>query len=168
MAADGTLHWEVPKGKWEIIRLGHKATGAHVSTQSAGWGGRVLDYLNPASIRAYWDRNIEPLCQAIGPMAGTTLRYIHTDSWEGGGMNWTPGFAQRFQENRGYDPLPWLAVLTGHVVESREASNAFLADFRKTIADLVADHYGVLAELSRKHGMGTQPECAGPHAGPLD
>ncbi len=168
MEAGGTLHWGVPKGEWEIIRLGHTATRAHVSTHSAGWGGRVLDYLNPASLRAYWNRNIEPLCQAIGPMAGTTLRYIHTDSWEGGGMNWTPGFAQTFQQNRGYDPLPWLAVLTGHVVESREASNAFLADFRKTIADRVADHYGVLAELSRKHGMGTHPECAGPHAGPLD
>ena len=87
------------------------------------------------------ETNIEPLCAAIGPLAGTTLRYIHTDSWEGGGMNWTPGFDRTFREHRGYDLIPWLAVLAGHVVDSREDSNAFLADFRKTIGDLVANHY---------------------------
>ena len=168
MDKDGTLRWDVPKGEWQIIRFGHMATGAHVSTCSAGWGGRVLDYMNPKSLDAYWGRNIDPLFQAIGPMAGTTMRYVHTDSWEGGGMNWTPGFDQAFKKNRGYDPLPWLAVMAGYVVDSRENSNAFLADFRKTIGDLVADHYGHLAKLAGKYGMATHPESAGPHAGPLD
>ncbi len=168
MGKDGTLGWDAPKGEWVILRIGHTATGAHVSTQSAGWGGRVLDYMNPDSLGAYWKRNIEPLLDAIGPMAGTALRYVHTDSWEGGGMNWTPGFERAFEDRRGYDLLPWLAVLAGYVVDSREESNAFLADFRKTIGDLVADHYGLLATLASKHGLGTHPECSGPHAGPLD
>jgi hypothetical protein len=168
MDREGTLRWDVPEGNWVILRMGHTAAGAHVSTQSAGWGGRVLDYMNPDSLRTYWQRNIEPLFKAIGPMAGKTLRYVHTDSWEGGGMNWTPGFEQTFKKNRGYDPLPWLAVLAGYVVDSREDSNAFLADFRKTIGDRVADHYELLAKLARKYGMGTHPECSGPHAGPLD
>jgi hypothetical protein len=150
------------------LRFGHAAAGADVSTQSAGWAGRVLDYMNPESLRNYWQRNIEPLCKAIGPMAGTTLRYVHTDSWEGGGMNWTPEFDRTFKENRGYDLLPWLAVLAGYVVGSRDDSNAFLADFRKTIGDRVADHYGLLAKLAQEHRMGTHPECSGPHAGPLD
>jgi alpha-L-rhamnosidase len=165
MNADGMLGWTAPAGKWEILRIGHIPAGGHVSTQSAGWGGLVIDYLNPAALDAYWERNVNPLCKAIGPLAGTTLRYIHTDSWEGGGMNWTPGFDQTFRKNRGYDIIPWLA---GHVVDSRESSNAFLADFRKTIGDLVANHYGRLAELSKSHGMVTHPECSGPHAGPLD
>lgn len=168
MKPDGALRWEAPKGKWEILRIGHIPAGGHVSTQSAGWSGRVIDYLNPAALDAYWKRNVEPLCAAIGPMAGTTLRYVHTDSWEGGGMNWTPGFDQTFREHRGYDLIPWLAVLAGHVINSREDSNAFLADFRKTIGDLVANHYGRLAELAKGHGMATHPECSGPHAGPLD
>lgn len=83
-------------------------------------------------------------------------------------MNWTPGFDQTFREHRGYDLTPWLAVLAGHVVNSREESDAFLADFRKTIGDLVAGHYAHLAELAKRHGIGTHPECSGPHAGPLD
>lgn len=169
MNASGTLRWDVPEGEWVVLRIGHTPTGAHVSTQSAGWDGRVLDYMNPEALRAYWGRNIAPLIDAIGPMAGTTLRYVHTDSWEGGGMNWTPGFDRAFRANRGYDPLPWLAVLAGYVVDNREASNAFLADFRKTIADCVADHnYALFAAMARRRGMATHPECSGPHAGPLD
>jgi hypothetical protein len=168
MNKDGTLRWNAPKGDWVVIRFGHTNTGAHVSTCSTGWHGRVLDYLNPKSLDAYWNRNIDPLFKAIGPMAGTTMRYVHTDSWEGGGMNWTPGFDKTFKKNRGYDVFPWMAVLAGYVVDSRQDSNAFLADFRKTIGDLVADHYGHLAKLASRYGMGTHPESAGPHAGPLD
>jgi hypothetical protein len=168
MNPEGKLRWEAPAGKWEVLRIGHVPAGGHVSTHSAGWGGRVIDYINPAALDEYWKRHVEPLCDAIGPMAGTTLRYIHTDSWEGGGMNWTKGFDKTFRDNRGYDLIPWLAVLAGHIVDSREESNAFLADFRKTIGDLVANHYGRLAELAKTRGMLTHPECSGPHAGPLD
>ncbi|WP_236621163.1 glycosyl hydrolase [Rhodopirellula sallentina] len=166
--ADGTLRWDAPQGRWMVLRIGHTNVNSHVSTHSAGWGGRVLDYMNPGSLDAYWNRNITPLMNAIGPLAGTTLKYVHTDSWEGGGMNWTPGFDETFQLNRGYDPIPWLAVLAGYVVESREDSNAFLADFRKTIGDRITDHYGHLAAIADRYGMGTHPECSGPHAGPLD
>ena len=50
-----------------------------------------------------------------------------------------------------------------------ETSNAFLADFRKTIGDLVAQrHYARFAELAHENNMGIQPESAGPHAGPMD
>ncbi|MCH7226477.1 glycosyl hydrolase [Haloferula sp. A504] len=169
MDAGGRLQWQVPTAeRWVILRIGHEPTGAHVSTHSEGWGGRVLDYLSPAALDAYWKRNIDPLFKAIGPLAGTTMRYVHTDSWEGGGMNWTPGFDTAFAGKRGYDPLPWLAVVAGYIVEDRETSNAFLADFRKTIGDLVAGHYARLATLSAGYGMGTHPECSGPHAGPLD
>lgn len=168
MSTDGTLSWDAPAGRWEILRIGHTSTGAHVSTQSEGWGGRVIDLLSPASLDSYWNTNVEPIFRAIGPHAGTTLRYVHTDSWEGGGMNWTPGFDRVFKEKNGYEILPWLAVLAGHVIDHRQASDAFLADFRKTIGHLVADHFTHLTRLAAKHGMVTHPECSGPHASPLD
>jgi hypothetical protein len=168
MDASGTLRWEVPEGDWVVLRIGHTPGNAHVSTSSGKWGGRVLDYLAPSALQAYWNRNIAHLIEAIGPMAGSSLRYVHTDSWEGGGMNWTPGFGQEFQKRRGYDPTPWLPVLAGYIINSREDSNAFLADFRKTIGELVAGHYEELARLAGAHGIGIHPESAGPHAGPLD
>lgn len=168
LSANGTLNWEAPAGRWEILRIGHTATGARVSTESEGWGGRVIDLLSPAALESYWNTNITPIFNALGPHAGTTLKYVHTDSWEGGGMNWTPGFDRVFRESRGYDPIPWLAVLAGHIIGSRAESDAFLADFRKTIGDLVADHFTHLTKLSAEYGMVTHPECSGPHASPLD
>ena len=169
MQPDGTLTWDVPEGAWRLFRFGHIPTGARVSTASGTWQGRVVDYMSEKAFRAYWDRSVEPLLKAIGPLAGKTLRYLHTDSWECGGMNWTEGFEREFRSRRGYDPIPWLPVIAGCVVESRGASNAFLADFRKTIADCVADrHYGLFAAMARERGMAIHPESAGPHAGPLD
>ena len=168
LSSDGMLQWDAPAGSWEILRIGHTPTGAHVSTQSEGWGGRVIDLLSLTALDSYWETNIVPIFKALGPHAGTTMKYVHTDSWEGGGMNWTPGFDRAFQERRGYDPKPWLAVLAGHIIGSRAESDAFLADYRKTIGDLVADHFTHLTKLSSKYGMFTHPECSGPHASPLD
>ena len=169
LQADGTLRWDVPRGHWRIFRFGHFPTGAHVSTASGQWQGRVLDYMSEKAFRRYWARNVEGLLKDIGPLAGKTLRYLHTDSWECGGMNWTSGFERELKARRGYDAIAWLPVIAGCIIESRDASNAFLADFRKTIADCVADHhYALLATMARERGMATHPECSGPHAGPLD
>ena len=94
---------------------------------------------------------------------------METDSWECGGMNWTDKFAEEFKQYRGYDLLPYLPVVAGYIVEDVPTSNAFLADFRKTLGDLVAhNHYARFQEHAHKYNLGIQPESAGPHAGPLD
>ncbi len=166
---EGILDWDVPEGDWTVLRFGYTVTGAQVSTSSGDWQGLVIDYMSTEILRAYWGRHVAPLLDEIGPLAGTTLKYLHTDSWECGGMNWTPGFAAQFERRRGYDPLPWLPVIAGRIIESRDASNRFLADFRRTIADNVAEqHYAVFAALARERGLGVHPESGGPHAGPFD
>jgi hypothetical protein len=59
--------------------------------------------------------------------------------------------------------------VAGKLIDSREVSNRFLADLRKTISDCIADnHYKVFQEKAAAYGMGIQPESAGPHAGPFD
>ncbi|ARK11122.1 glycosyl hydrolase [Fibrella sp. ES10-3-2-2] len=169
MTAQGVLTWQVPAGEWTIMRFGYTPTGAEVSTSSGKWQGRVLDPLNPKTFNRYWDTNVEPLLKLIGPMAGKTLKYLQTDSWEAGGCNWTETFAQEFRKRRGYDVMPYLPVVAGKIVGSRDESNRFLADLRKTISDCVAEnHYAVFAQRSAKYGIGLQPESAGPHAGPFD
>ena len=83
------------------------------------------------------------------------IRYVITDSWEAGSQNWTDDMIAQFKKRRGYDPLPWMPVLTGQVVESAEASDQFLWDFRKTIADLIADeHYGQVQASLKERGIG--------------
>lgn len=169
MDADGTLSWDVPAGRWTVLRFGFTTTNAHVSTYSGEWKGRVLDYLSREAFDRYWNEVVVPLIEDAGPLAGTVLKQLETDSWECGGMNWSPDLASDFKKYRGYDLLPYLPVFAGKIVQSRGASNAFLADFRKTLGDCVADnHYGVFAEYAHKSNLEIQPESGGPHAGPLD
>lgn len=166
---DGTLQWDVPPGEWTVMRIGYTPTTAHVATSSDNWKGHVIDYLSTEAFNAYWDRNVEHLLRTAGPMAGTVLKQLETDSWECGGMNWSTRFAEEFEAYNGYDITRYLPVVAGKIIDSREASNAFLADLRKTIAHLVSEnHYRVFAERAAAHNLGIQPECSGPHAAPLD
>ena len=83
------------------------------------------------------------------------IRYVINDSWEAGAQNWTDDMIADFTRLRGYDPHPWLPVLAGHVVESAQASDQFLWDLRKTIADLTAtEHYGQLEATLKERGHG--------------
>jgi len=169
MDEKGILEWEAPDGEWNIMRIGYTCTKAHVSTSSEGWQGRVLDYLSKDAFSFYWNGVVEPILDASGEHVGTTLKYMETDSWECGGMNWTDNFADEFKNYRKYDLKNYLPVIAGHVVDNIDITHAFLADFRKTLADLVANnHYACFAQYAHENGMGIQPESAGPHAGPLD
>ena len=167
--SDGRLNWRPPSGEWVVLRFGYTCSEARVSTSSGQWQGRVIDPLSADLFRRYWNRHVEPLLQEIGPRCGRTLKYLQTDSWEGGGVNWTDDFAAEFRKRRGYDLTPYLPVVAGKIIENRDVGTRFLADFRKTISDCFSDnHYRIFAELARPHGLGLQPESAGPHAGPFD
>ncbi|MDR0394845.1 MAG: glycoside hydrolase [Tannerella sp.] len=169
MDENGNLTWNAPAGEWNIMRIGYTCTDAHVSTSSRGWTGNVLDYMSKEAFDFYWNDVVEPIFKAAGDHVGHTLKYMETDSWECGGMNWTDKFPEEFKSHRQYDLLKYLPIIGGYVVEDINTSNAFLADFRKTLSDLVAvNHYGYFAAYAHKYNMGIQPESAGPHAGPLD
>jgi hypothetical protein len=169
MTADGTFTWQAPAGEWEILRVGYAASGAKVSTSSGQWQGLAIDYLDRAEFERFWEKNIEPLMVDAKPYLGKTLRYLVTDSWELGGVNWTPKFRQEFRARRGYDPLPWLPVVSGRILDTRDTSNRFLNDLRRTVADLVIDqHYRPFAEFAARFGLGIHPESGGPHGAPLD
>jgi hypothetical protein len=169
MDAEGLLDWQAPEGEWSILRIGYTCTDSHVSTSSGDWQGSVLDYMSKEAFYFYWNDVVEPIFEAAGDHVGTTLKYMETDSWECGGMNWTDKFAEEFMQYRGYDLMNYLPVVAGYVIEDIETSNAFLADFRKTLGDLVAyNHYAVFQDYAHKYNMGIQPESAGPHAGPMD
>ena len=166
---EGVLNWNAPSGDWTIIRFGYTPTGRDVSTASGKWQGLVIDYTSEKHFNRYWDTNVEPLLKMIGNRAGKTLKFLQTDSFEAGGMNWSDKFEDEFKKRRGYDPMPYLPILAGKIIENRETSNRFLTDLRKTLSDCISDnHYRVFAERSKKYSIGIQPESAGPHAGPFD
>jgi hypothetical protein len=176
--SSGVLKWAAPAGDWQILRFGY-TIGAHayVSTASDGWqrapgaahDAYSIDVYDAGAFQRYWDAVVGPLIADAGPLAGNTLKYLHTDSWEVENVNWTPALRAEFLKRRGYDILPWLPVIAGKIVNSREESDRFLFDFRKTLGELTIDnHYKLFRDNAHAHGLEIHPESGGPHAVPID
>jgi len=162
------LRWEAPAGDWIVLRYGYTCTGAKTSTNSDGWEGLSMDHLSPDAFQLFTNTVIQPLIN-VAKSAGNSVKFLQTDSWEMGVVNWTANFPAEFKRLRGYALEPYLPVLAGRVVESQEVSNRFLHDFRKTVGDCVKEnHYQLFYNLAHKHGMGIHPESGGPHSAPVD
>jgi hypothetical protein len=158
--AEGRLTWDVPAGKWTVLRLGFTTTAQNNYPAPLSGRGLECDKLSKAGAEAAFNGLMSKLIADVGPLTGKTLVSTHIDSWEVGSQNWTPAFAQEFQRLRGYSPLPYLPVLTGRVVDSLEASERFLWDVRQTISDLLVDNYaGHFQELAHQHGIRLSAEA---------
>lgn len=158
---DGSLTWTPPAGRWVVLRLGYSLTGKTNHPASSEGTGLEVDKLNREHVKSYLDAYLQEYEDTVGaPMIGRRgLQYMLIESWEAGVQNWTEDMLKEFERRRGYDMRPWLPVLTGRVVESEEASDRLLWDFRRTIADLVVDeHYGQIADSLRRRGMGLYSE----------
>jgi len=82
------------------------------------------------------------------------VRALPTDSIKVGEANWTPRMIEQFRRLRGYDLTPWLPTLTGTLVGTRDQSDRFLYDFRRTLADLLAsEHYGTVAKVAHDNAL---------------
>jgi len=155
MQTDGSLNWNVPAGNWIIIRFGYSLTGRQNHPASPEATGLEVDKLDKDAVRKYINTYLDMYKDATGGVMGAKgLQCMILDSYEAGHMTWTKTFPHEFKKRRGYDILKWLPVLTGRIVQSAEASEKFLWDFRKTIGELIAvNHYDVIGEELHKRGM---------------
>jgi hypothetical protein len=164
---DGRLTWDVPPGKWTVLRFGHTSTGAVNLPPPDSGRGLECDKLNAKAADAIFAGLMAKLADDNRPLVGKSLVATHIDSWEIGSQNWTTRLFDEFQQRRNYDPRRYWPVLAGRVVDSLEVSERFLWDFRQTIAELSLETYpGRFRELARKHGLRLTIEAYG--NGPLD
>jgi hypothetical protein len=162
MTREGRLDWDAPPGRWVVLRMGYSLTGQKNGPAPVEATGYEVDKLSRKHVTAYYQDYLAPVAEAAGPLLGKSLQYLLVDSWEAGMQNWTEEILAEFATRRGYDPRPYLPVLTGRVVDSAEVSERFLWDFRRTIADVLADvHYAMPAELLRARGLKLYGEAAG-------
>ncbi len=163
MASDGTLDWTPPPGRWRVVRLGYSLTGSVNQPAPVEATGLEVDKLSPIHAKAYIDTYLDRFERATGKdlIGRRGLQNLLIDSWEAGVQNWTDDFPGEFRRRRGYDLTPWTPVLTGRVVESAEASDRFLWDYRRTLQDLLAQHYAVIAAALKARGLGLYAEAQG-------
>jgi hypothetical protein len=163
LAPDGVLTWDVPEGEWTILRTGCTLNGTRTRCGVPGDDGWDSDPLRAAAIEHHFKNTAEILLDDVGDLAGKTFRSVQIDSWEINIPNWSQTFLMDFRRWRGYGAEPYLAALSGNIVGSAEITNRFLHDYRKTLADCVAENYfGRFTALAHARHCLNQSEAAGP------
>ena len=154
MAADGTLRWDVPAGDWIVLRTALTPTGTRNSPAPPEATGFEVDKMNRTALKAHFDAYVGNLLKRLPAADRKSWKHVVADSYEQGPQNWTDGFAADFQKRYGYDPLPFLPVMTGRIVASADQSDRFLWDVRRLVADRVArDYVGALRDLCHENGL---------------
>lgn len=164
--AEGRMRCALPPGSWTVVRFGYTATGSKNHPAQPEGGGLECDKMDAETVAFQFEQSVGRIVREAGPLAGKALRGLLFDSFEGGYQNWTASMPQQFRALTGYDLLPWLPVLTGRTVHSRETSEAFLRDFRSAVARSIAEnYYGTMRRLARERGLLIYAEAQG---GPVD
>jgi hypothetical protein len=162
MDKDGHLDWQVPEGKWKIIRTGHRMTGSRLSIAQPEGDGLSVDWFNRRGVELQFE-HLGKLFIGEAAKVGNKPKYFCDDSFEDGFPNWTENIIEQFRKYRGYDPTPYLPALSGYLIGSANISDRFLNDYRKTLGDCMADeHYKRFADLCHEQGMLVQNEASGP------
>lgn len=160
---DGTLDWTPPKGSdWRVLRFGWSLTGKtnHPATPEAT--GLEVDKYDGAEVRRYLETYLGKYRATVGDslIGERGLRALLTDSIEVGNANWTAAMESEFQARRGYALRPWLPALAGIVISSPVETERFLYDYRRTLAELLAEkHYGTVAQVARENGLAVYGEA---------
>ncbi len=151
---DGHIVWEVPEGRWTLLRMGYTPAGKtnHPSTK-AGLG-LECGKMSREAAELHWRHAVQPVLDDVGSLTGKSLKHILIDSYEVGAENWSPRFREDFFNLRGYDPLLCLPAMTGRIIDSIEETERFLWDVRRTIADLFSENYfGAFKELCEENHL---------------
>lgn len=155
LAADGTLTWDVPAGEWIVQRIGMAPTGMKNSPASPEGKGFEVDKMNRRLAQQHFDAFIGQLLKRMPAADRKAFTRVIADSYEMGSQNWTDGLAENFRQHFGYDPKPWLPVLSGRLVGSASQSERFLWDLRRLVADRVAtDYVGGMNAAAKAAGLG--------------
>lgn len=153
----GQLTWQPPHGHdWRIVSIGWSLTGKtnHPATPEAT--GLEVDKYDAAAVSDYMHTYINMYRDVVGKdMIGKKgIQALLTDSIEVGASNWTPALLSEFKARRGYDPLPWLPVISGEIIGSVKRSEQFLFDYRQTLGELLAEaHYSTVADVAHQYDL---------------
>ena len=155
--SEGSITWDVPEGKWTVMRFGIRNNGAVTRPAPAPGLGFECDKADTNALKNHLGEFSDKLFSALGDRNMTLqggLKVLHMDSWEMGSQNWTHNFRKEFRKRRGYDPLPYYPVYAGLIIGDTQTSERFLWDLRQTMQELVLDyHSGYVRSYAHSHGM---------------
>ena len=155
LQSNGRLVWDAPGGKWTIVRMGIRVTGASTRPSPEPVIGLEANKLDAGDFENHLKNYTDILLEKTAPRKeGVGWTGFHMDSWESGAQNWTDGIVEEFIDRRGYDPEPYFLAYTGRVIESIEHSERFLWDLRQTCKELLLENHAEFAKAyAHKNGL---------------
>ena len=164
--AGGRLEWDVPPGRWTILRFGHTPTGSGTKHGRPEGMGLECDKLSAEATTVQYQNYFGRILAQIKTVPGARVSGLNLDSAESGSQNWTADFPAQFRRRCGYDLLRYLPVMAGRVVGSPPLSGRVLFDVRRTIADVMSDEYfGTFEKLCHADGVTLMAQAPGIAAG---
>jgi hypothetical protein len=151
-SATGELNWpDAPAGAWTLVRVAHGSNAARPGPVP----GEIedisyeADKFSRAENERHWDIVLKPLTERFGEFIGTTFTNIWVDSYEAGNQNWSPVFRAEFIRQKGYDPLPWIALqnaVNAKRGQRRDDTDVFNRDWKAVTNRLILDNSWRLAK----------------------
>lgn len=161
---DGKLKWEVPEGKWVILRFVCSNNGQQLIVPSPNSNGLFIDFFDPEATIRHLKHFMDRLGVTPENSAEAGLAYFEFDSMElAEGTPWTDAFPSIFLDRRGYEIEKYLPVLSGWKI--RDITERFRYDFNRTVSDqLIYSHYQTGTEFLKKYNAKLVSESGGPGA----
>lgn len=139
--AEGRLTCTLPEGSWTVLCFGMTSTGKTNLPAPPEATGLECDKLSSKHTRHHLESMFTPIFAKLSAEERSVIKTIVADSYEAGTQNWTDDLDRILEQRIGYDPVRFLPTFTGRIVNSAEASDAFLSDLRRTVADLISENY---------------------------
>ncbi|MEO6150608.1 MAG: glycosyl hydrolase, partial [Mucilaginibacter sp.] len=162
MDATGNLTWDAPAGNWVIARYGYTLLGQKMRTSE---GGYEADVLSAEAMKVHFNNIAPAVLPIIKEIGGDIFDCFNIDSYEIGAdvrgfqPTWSDGFREEFKKRRGYDMVGFMPALSNRIVTSRDVTERFLWDVRRTIGDLFAERFWkTFADMSHTKGIKIQAE----------
>ena len=109
-------------------------TGQQVKRAAKGAEGNVLDHYSRAAI----EKHLEAVGAPLAAAGGGNITAMFCDSLEVEGSDWTQGFLEAFQRQRGYDLTPYLPAL---VAGGGPRAAAVRHDWGQTLSELLNENF---------------------------
>ncbi|MDR2707047.1 MAG: hypothetical protein LBC02_14845 [Planctomycetaceae bacterium] len=160
--ANGQLDWDVPEGKWTILRFVCSNTGQMLVVPSPNSNGLFIDFLDPEATKRYFQYFMDRLGITPGNAVESGLAYLFLDSMElSNGIAWTNNMPDVFKKNQGYSIENYLPLLAGWKMQ--DIQNKVWYDFKKVISDqFIFSHYVTGTEFLKKYNIDLIAEAGGP------
>lgn len=157
-----TLKWEVPKGKWTLLRYICSNTGQHLIVPSPNSNGLFIDFLDPNATEKHLKYILDRLGITKENASNSGLDYLEFDSMEMDEETpWTDSMDSVFLAHNKYAILPYLPAFEGWKLPG--GNDDFLYQFKKTVSDqLIYSHYTTGRDFLEDYGIDLIAEAGGP------